>query len=54
MAATSKLAPTDLEIPTKRPTIEAIQRDKEATKKVSLGLEDPSKTATIGANMNPK
>jgi hypothetical protein len=23
-------------------------------KKVSLGLEDPSKTVTIGANMDPK
>jgi hypothetical protein len=53
MVATSELDPTDLEIPTRKPAMEAIQWE-EATKKVSLGLKDPSKMATIGANMDPK
>ena len=54
LAAASKLDPVDLEIPTKKPVTEAIQREEEAVKKVSLNLEDPSKMATIGANLDPK
>ncbi|CAO2143912.1 unnamed protein product [Urochloa humidicola] len=48
-----KNPPEDLTIPPQHPTSTALQ-PAEATKAVSLGLDDPSKMALIGSGLTPK
>ncbi|XP_022680039.1 uncharacterized protein LOC101785440 [Setaria italica] len=54
LTASKKMASEELEILTKKLATKAIKEKPQEMKKVSLDLEDPSKTATIGANMDPK
>lgn len=54
LAAFKKVASEELEISTKKRTMEVIKAKPLAMKKVSLSLEDPSKMGTIGTNMDPK
>ncbi|CAO2152127.1 unnamed protein product [Urochloa humidicola] len=48
-----KTPPEDLTIPPQYPTLTALQPT-DATKPVSLGLDDPSKMALIGSSLTPK
>lgn len=54
LTASKKMAPEELESQTKKLTMKAIKAKMHQTKKVSLGLEDPSRAATIRANIDLK
>ncbi|CAN6207251.1 unnamed protein product [Urochloa humidicola] len=54
LTAFKQVDPEDLEIPTKKPSKDAIKPKPVEVKKVSLGLDDAGKTVTIGANLDPK
>ncbi|CAN6203400.1 unnamed protein product [Urochloa humidicola] len=54
LTAAKTMDPEELEIPTKKPSKEAIKPKPTDVKKVSLDLLDASKTVTIGSNLDPK
>ncbi|CAO2141576.1 unnamed protein product [Urochloa humidicola] len=54
LAASKKVDPADQEIPTKKPSKDAIKAKPKETKKVSLELADSAKTVTIGSELDPK
>ncbi|CAO2148898.1 unnamed protein product [Urochloa humidicola] len=54
LAASNEVDPADLEIPTKKPSKDAIKARPKETKKVSLELDDPAKTVTIVSELDPK
>jgi len=55
LAASQEVDKDSLEIPAKKPAREAIAPSKETElKRISLDLDDPKKTAIIGAELDPK
>ena len=54
LVASTGIDPEELEIPTKKPSKDAIMPKPKDIMKVSLGLEATSETVTIGTNLDPK